>query len=103
MTTIEFSSLLTREASTLKMFATHFTHDDDDAKDLVQDTMLKAISYSEKFITGTNLKGNCHSDSNPERLLLFSLPFYSKRDHYVRNDIREFTQNKQSTSPCVIH
>ncbi len=57
MTTIEFNTLVTRQASSLKMYALHFTHDSDDANDLVQDTMLKAITYYNKFKEGTNLKG----------------------------------------------
>lgn len=57
MTKIEFNTLVMRQASSLKMYALHFTHDTDDANDLVQDTMLKAITYYNKFKEGTNLKG----------------------------------------------
>lgn len=44
-----------REA--LRAFAFSFTKDNDDADDLVQDTLLKAIHYAQKFQEGTNLKG----------------------------------------------
>ena len=44
MTKIEFNTMVMRQASSLKMYALHFTHDADDANDLVQDTLLKAIS-----------------------------------------------------------
>jgi RNA polymerase sigma factor (sigma-70 family) len=57
MTKIEFNTMVTRQASSLKMYALHFTHDADDANDLVQDTLLKAITYYNKFKEGTNLKG----------------------------------------------
>lgn len=57
MTKIEFNTLVMRQASSLKMYALHFTHDADDANDLVQDTLLKAITYYNKFKEGTNLKG----------------------------------------------
>ncbi|TAF47200.1 MAG: sigma-70 family RNA polymerase sigma factor [Sphingobacteriales bacterium] len=57
MTNIEFSTLVTRQASSLKIYALRFTHDVDDANDLVQDTILKAITYFNKFKEGTNLKG----------------------------------------------
>ena len=57
MTKIEFNTLVMRQASSLKMYALHFTRDADDANDLVQDTMLKAITYYNKFKEGTNLKG----------------------------------------------
>ncbi len=56
MTNIEFSTLVTRQASSLKIYALRFTHDSDDANDLVQDTILKAITYFNKFKEGTNLK-----------------------------------------------
>jgi RNA polymerase sigma factor (sigma-70 family) len=57
MTKIEFNTMVLRQASSLKSYAFHFTHDADDANDLVQDTMLKAITYYNKFKEGTNLKG----------------------------------------------
>ncbi len=57
MTKIEFNTMVTGQASSLRMYALHFTHDSDDANDLVQDTMLKAITYYNKFKEGTNLKG----------------------------------------------
>jgi RNA polymerase sigma factor (sigma-70 family) len=57
MTKIEFNTLVMRQAGSLKMYALHFTHDSEDANDLVQDTLLKAITYYNKFKEGTNLKG----------------------------------------------
>lgn len=57
MTKIEFNTLVMHQASSLRMHALHFTHDADDANDLVQDTILKAITYYNKFREGTNLKG----------------------------------------------
>ncbi|WP_036601928.1 RNA polymerase sigma factor [Olivibacter sitiensis] len=57
MTKLEFNTMVTKHAESLKMYAMHFTHDDEDANDLVQDTVLKAITYYDKFKEGTNLKG----------------------------------------------
>lgn len=57
MTKVEFNTLVMRQAPSLKMYALHFTHDTDDANDLVQDTLLKAITYYNNFREGTNLKG----------------------------------------------
>lgn len=53
----EFNNLVSKQAESLKMYALHFTRDDEDANDLVQDTVLKAITYYNKFKAGTNLKG----------------------------------------------
>jgi RNA polymerase sigma-70 factor (ECF subfamily) len=49
--------MVTRQADSLKLYALRFTHDAEDANDLVQDTILKALSYCNKFKEGTNLKG----------------------------------------------
>jgi RNA polymerase sigma-70 factor (ECF subfamily) len=49
--------MVTRQADSLKLYALRFTHDVEDANDLVQDTLLKALSYCNKFKEGTNLKG----------------------------------------------
>lgn len=57
MTKIEFNTQVMHQSGSLKLYALHFTHDTDDANDLVQDTLLKAITYYSKFKDGTNLKG----------------------------------------------
>lgn len=57
MTSIEFSNLIQNESGTLKNYALMLTRNVEDANDLVQETMLKAYSYRNKFAVGTNLKG----------------------------------------------
>ncbi len=57
MTRPEFNDMVLKQTAPLKMYAMHFTHDSEDADDLVQDTLLKAITYYNKFAEGTNLKG----------------------------------------------
>lgn len=56
MTAIEFSNLIQGVTNTLRPVAFNLTRDADDAKDLVQETVLKALMNREKFKTGTNLK-----------------------------------------------
>ncbi|WP_242928542.1 RNA polymerase sigma factor [Pontibacter vulgaris] len=56
MTAIEFSNLVQNMAQALRPAAMNLTRDSDDAKDLVQETMLKALTNKEKFKAGTNLK-----------------------------------------------
>lgn len=43
--------------SCLERFAMKFTQDVEDANDLVQDTLIKAIRYHELYKQGTNLQG----------------------------------------------
>ena len=57
MTRFEFNTLVVQHTESLRGYALHFTRDDDDANDLVQDTMLKAVTYRGRFKEGTNLKG----------------------------------------------
>jgi RNA polymerase sigma-70 factor (ECF subfamily) len=57
MSTTEFYTQVMNEQRLLKNFALKLTMDPDDAKDLIQDTILKAIKYKDKFINSTNFKG----------------------------------------------
>ncbi|WP_090609140.1 RNA polymerase sigma factor [Parapedobacter koreensis] len=57
MTRFEFNTLVVQHTESLRGYALHFTRDDEDANDLVQDTVLKAVTYHGKFKEGTNLKG----------------------------------------------
>jgi len=57
MTAIEFNSQLISQRGPLKNLAYQLTLNRDDAQDLVQETMLKAVMYRDKFVDATNLKG----------------------------------------------
>jgi RNA polymerase sigma-70 factor (ECF subfamily) len=56
MTTIEFQGELISLQDSLMRFAYSLTADKDDAKDLVQETYLKALKNSDKFIFESNIK-----------------------------------------------
>jgi RNA polymerase sigma factor (sigma-70 family) len=56
MTTLEFDSKIQGLSRFLRPFALKLTRDNEEANDLMQETMLKAISNREKFSEGTNLK-----------------------------------------------
>ena len=49
MSTIEFNEALMDIENNLKSFALGFTRNMEDAKDLTQDTMLKAINYKSYY------------------------------------------------------
>lgn len=57
MSTIEFSNQLNRFQAFLYNFALRLTQNREKAKDLVQDTALRAFRYKDKFRLGTNFKG----------------------------------------------
>jgi RNA polymerase sigma-70 factor (ECF subfamily) len=57
MTAIELTHQISSLRSTLKTFTRRFTNDREESSDLVQDTILKALMYKDKFTQDTNLKG----------------------------------------------
>ena len=56
MTTIEFNTNLTNLQGNLETFAKQLTGNEDDAKDLTQETFLKALIYREKYVNHNNFK-----------------------------------------------
>jgi RNA polymerase sigma-70 factor, ECF subfamily len=53
----DFDRKLIGEMQPLRNYALSLTHNMDDTKDLVQETILKAYRYQDKFEEGTNLRG----------------------------------------------
>ncbi|MEM6342761.1 MAG: RNA polymerase sigma factor [Bacteroidota bacterium] len=56
MTAPEFNSAVINLHPSLKPIAYKLTRDNEEANDLIQETLLKAIANREKFSEGTNLK-----------------------------------------------
>jgi RNA polymerase sigma factor (sigma-70 family) len=56
MSTLEFNTALIDLESYLKSFAFQFTRNEDDAKDLTQETMMKAFIYRTYYTPKTNFK-----------------------------------------------
>lgn len=56
MSTIEFNEALIGIENNLHSFAMSFTRNNEDAKDLTQETMLKAITYRSYYAPQTNFK-----------------------------------------------
>lgn len=57
MSAHEFDMQLSGLSPTLKAFTRKFTSNREESFDLVQDTILKALTYRDKFREDTNLKG----------------------------------------------
>mgnify|MGYP003575018794 CR=1 FL=1 len=51
-----YTQMLNEHTPMLRSFAYRFTRDTEEVNDLLQDTMVKALRYYEKFETGTNLR-----------------------------------------------
>ena len=56
MSTQEFNQMLLQNSEYLKPFAVTLTKDHESAKDLLQETMFRALSNKEKYSVGTNIK-----------------------------------------------
>jgi RNA polymerase sigma-70 factor (ECF subfamily) len=56
MSTYEFDQLLLNNTEFLKPFAVTLTRDNEVAKDLMQETMYRALANKEKYNVGTNIK-----------------------------------------------
>lgn len=61
MTKFEFNNQLTKLEHRLFFFAMDLTEDEDKARDLLQETYLRALIYCEKFDDTTNLKAWTHT------------------------------------------
>jgi RNA polymerase sigma-70 factor (ECF subfamily) len=56
MSTQEFNMMLVQNSEYLSPFAITLTKDQESAKDLLQETMFRAISNKDKYNVGTNIK-----------------------------------------------
>lgn len=56
MATADFNQLLLKNTEFLKPFAITLTRDNETAKDLIQETMYRALANKEKYNVGTNIK-----------------------------------------------
>lgn len=56
MSNVEFNQLLLNNTEFLKPFAVTLTRDTEVAKDLLQETMYRALANQEKYNVGTNIK-----------------------------------------------
>lgn len=57
MKTPDITQEIVKLRPTLKLFTHRFTRNKEESHDLVQDTLLKALTYKDKFKEETNLKG----------------------------------------------
>ena len=55
-TVIKFQSLVANMIAGLRPYAINLTKNNDDAQDLLQETVYRALINSEKYVEGTNLK-----------------------------------------------
>ena len=61
MTALSFDDRIVKMSDVLEYFALSLTKDKEQAQDLLQETLLKALTYKDKFTPDTNLKAWMHT------------------------------------------
>jgi RNA polymerase sigma factor (sigma-70 family) len=61
MSTLSFNDRIVKMSDVLEYFALSLTKDKEQAQDLLQETLLKALTYKDKFTPDTNLKAWMHT------------------------------------------
>ncbi len=95
MTAVEFNHQLTTLRDGLERFAISLTANIEDAKDLVQETYLKAMLNREKYVDYTNLKAWVYTImknsfiNNYRKSVRQQTTFDNTRDHFYLNNSKE--------------
>lgn len=84
----DYVKSVTKYAYSLKPFALSLTRNMEDAHDLIQETLLRALSSEEKFTEGTNLKAWLYT-------VMKNIFINNYRRTKKRNTIIEVTENIQ--------
>jgi len=98
MTALEFNHQLISLEDKLSRFALSLTANREDAKDLLQETLFKAIAYRDQFVQYTNLKAWTYTImkntfiNNYRRNVRQNTTFDNTKDLYFLNQNRD-TQN----------
>jgi len=97
MTTIDFSKELIKMEDSLERFALSLTSNREEAKDLLQETYLKALVYQDKFQEYTNLKAWAYTImkntfiNNYRKMLRENTTIDHSKDLFILNSSRVTT------------
>ena len=95
----EFNCLLISHSEGLKHFAISLTRDQENAKDLYQETLFKALANREKYLQGTNVRAWLHTIMKN----IFINDFHRKgRKELVMNAIRYTITNKRTAEVDLV-
>jgi RNA polymerase sigma factor (sigma-70 family) len=96
MSAIEFNQMLISNTAYLKPFAVTLTKDSETAKDLLQETMLRALANREKYNTGTNIKAWLYTIMR--NIFINDYRRKAKQNTIHDNSINEFLLNSNQLS-----
>jgi RNA polymerase sigma factor (sigma-70 family) len=91
MSAIEFNQIVINNAEYLKPFAITLTRDNETAKDLIQETMYRALANREKYNVGTNVKAWLYTIMR--NIFINDYRRKAKQNTILDNSINEFLLN----------
>ena len=96
MSSIEFNQFVINNAEYLKPFAVTLTRDNETAKDLLQETMYRALANKEKYNAGTNIKAWLYTIMR--NIFINDYRRKAKKNTVLDNSINEFLLNSNQLS-----
>ena len=96
MSSIEFNQIIINNSEYLKPFAVSLTRDNETAKDLLQETMFRALANKEKYNTGTNIKAWLYTIMR--NIFINDYRRKAKQNTVLDNSINEFLLNSNQLS-----
>lgn len=96
MPALEFNQLLLHNAEFLKPFAITLTHDSEEAKDLFQETLYRALANEDKYSIGTNIKAWLYTIMR--NIFITNYRKKTKQNTVVDNTANEFLLNSVKES-----
>ena len=96
MSAIEFNQIVINNAEYLKPFAVTLTRDNETAKDLLQETMFRALANREKYNAGTNIKAWLYTIMR--NIFINDYRRKAKQNTILDNSINEFLLNSNQLS-----
>jgi RNA polymerase sigma factor (sigma-70 family) len=96
MSAIEFNQIIINNAEYLKPFAITLTRDNETAKDLIQETMYRALANREKYNVGTNIKAWLYTIMR--NIFINDYRRKAKQNTILDNSINEFLLNSNQLS-----
>lgn len=97
MNTTDLNTEICSHQSYLETFAMKFTADVDDANDLVQDTIIKAIRYVHLFHQGTNLRAWLYTIMKNTFINTYKSGVRRKAKLTITEDVSVYQTEKNST------
>ena len=96
MSSFEFDQIIVNNAEYLKPFAMTLTRDNETAKDLLQETMFRALANKDKYNAGTNIKAWLYTIMR--NIFINDYRRKAKQNIILDNSINEFLLNSNQLS-----